>query len=121
MSISSITTRRLDVPGEDAWIDVKPLSAKLLHTIQLEAARIGREALLVDEYDVDASGYAETSLLLGNAIVAWSYEVPVNQDNVDDLDLGTTAWLKEKLMEVAEVPLTNGAPSTGSSAETQTE
>ncbi len=119
MSLCSLTTRRVEIPHEEgAWVDLKPLSAKLLHTIGLEAARIGREALKADEFDTDAEGYAETSLMLTKAIVAWSYDAPVDQEHVDDLDLQTTVFLKSELMGGSTVPLPITSPSNESSEET---
>lgn len=121
MALCSLTTRRVDLPDEPgAWVELRPLSAKLLHTIGLEAAKVGRAALAEDEFDVSAEGYEETTLLLSQAIVAWSYDVPVSRETVEDIDLITTAFLKGELMGGnAEIPLPSGALSTESSAETQ--
>jgi len=119
MSLCSLTTRKLDIPHEEGeWIEIRPLSAKRLHTIMLEAKRIAREAVEADAEDVDAEGYALSSLMLNEAIIAWSYAAPVEPTNVDDLDLATTTWLVGEINGVADVPLPITAPLSESSAET---
>jgi len=120
MGLCSLTTRRLDIPGEPGqWIEIKPLSAKLLHSITLEAKRDAKAAIDADETDTDAEGYALSSRMLNAAIVAWSYDAPVDRDHVDDLEISTTTWLVEEMNKGADIPLTSGAPSNDASTETQ--
>ena len=120
MGLCSLTTRRLEVPGEDAWIEVRPLSARLLHTIDLEARRTATAAQKANEEDINAYEYALSALMLQHAIVAWSYPVEVTPENVDDLEVSTVTWLVEKINGGAEVPLPSSPSSTTSSAETVT-
>jgi len=116
MSLCSLTTRKLDVPGEDGqWIEIRPLSAKRLHVITLEAKKQARAALEADPEDSDAEGYALSSLMLGEAIVDWSYDAPVDSEHIDDLEIGTTTWLVGEMNKGAEVPLPSSLPSTESS------
>ena len=118
MSLCSLTTRKLDIPHEAGeWIEIRPLSAKRLHTITLEAKRVAREAASADEMDTDAEGFALSSVMLREAIVSWSYDAPVTQDTVDDLDIATTTWLVGAINGVTEIPL----PSTPDSNESSTE
>ena len=119
MSLCSLTTRKLDIPGEDGqWIEIRPLSAKRLHIITLEAKRLAKAAMEADETDVDAEGYALSALMLGEAVVSWSYDAPVSQDNIDDLEISTTTWLVEQMNKAADVPLPISSPSTDSSTVT---
>jgi hypothetical protein len=119
MSLCSLTTRKLDIPHEAGeWIEIRPLSAKRLHTITLEAKRVAREAASADEMDTDAEGFALSSVMLREAIVSWSYDAPVTQDTVDDLDIVTTTWLVGAINGVTEIPLSSTPDSNESSTET---
>jgi hypothetical protein len=115
MGICSLITRKLDVPGEDAWIELRPISAKRFHAIELEAKRLARAAIEANPDDADAENYASTSLILNAAIVAWSYPCPVDAEHVDDLEPSTQMWIAEQLNKGAEVPLASSPPSTESS------
>jgi hypothetical protein len=121
VGLCSLITRKLDVPGEDAWIEIRPLSAKRLHAIGLEAKREGREAVSANADDTDAENYVLADLMLREAIVAWSYDAPLTAENVDDLEISTMMWLSDEIGKGAEVPLPSTALSTSSSTETQTE
>jgi hypothetical protein len=130
MSLCSLTTRKLFVPHEarekddkenildGEWIEIRPMSAKRLHLMTLEAKRMARESLAEDEADTDAEGFALSSVLLREAIVSWSYDAPVTPDNVDDLDIATTTWLVGEINGVPEVPLSSTPDLSESSAET---
>lgn len=123
MSLRSLTSRKIDLPHEpDAWVEVRPLSPKLMHTISLEAGRISREAMQADEFDTEAYGYAETNLILRESIVDWSYDAPVSPENIEDMDLETSGFLKMNILTggAAEVPLPTTSPSSESSGETLT-
>ena len=122
MGLCSLTTRKLDVPGEEGqWIEIRPLSASRLHAIGLEAKKLGREAKAANEDDTDAENYVLADLMLREAVVAWSYDAPVTPENVDDLEISTMMWLSNEIGKGAEVPLPITAPSTSSSTETQAE
>lgn len=119
MGLCSLTTRRLDVPGEpDQWIEVRPMSAKRINTLALESKRLAREAKAANEDDTDAEQNLYAALILRQAIVAWSYPVEVNDENVDDLELRTMIWLSGEIGKAAEVPLPITPDSNESSAET---
>ena len=120
MGLCSLITRKLDVPGEEAWIEIRPLSAKSLHTIALEAKKLGKEALAANEDDTDAENYVLADLMLREALVAWSYDAPVNPMTIADLEVSTMMWLSEEIGKGAEVPLPSTPPSTASSQETAT-
>jgi hypothetical protein len=123
MSLCSLTTRKLDIPHEKGeWIEVRPLSAKRLHAITIEAKRAANEAAQVDSIDTDAEGFALSSMLLREAVVSWSYDAPVDSETVDDLDIVTTTWLVGAINGVTDVPLSSTPDSSESSEETpQTE
>jgi len=122
MGLCSLITRKLDVPDEDGqWIEIRPLSAKRMHTLSLEARNISKAAKAADAEDTDAENYALSSLMLSAAIVAWSYPVPVTPDNVDDLELSTMTWLADQINKGAEVPLPSTPPLTESLEATATE
>jgi hypothetical protein len=119
MSLCSLTTRKLDIPHEAGeWIEIRPLSAKRLHLITLEAKRLSRDAVAADAIDTDAEGFALSSVMLREAIVSWSYDAPVTAENVDDLDIATTTWLMGEINGVIEVPLSSTPDSNASSTET---
>ena len=92
MGLCSLITRKLDVPGEDAWIEIRPLSAKRLHAIGLEAKKQGRDALAANADDTDAENYVLAAFMLREAIVAWSYAAEVTPD-CRTSTAGTTARL----------------------------
>jgi len=122
MGLCSLTTRKLDVPGEPGqWIEIRPISAKRMHAMELDARKDARAARDVNADDTDAENYALSSRMLSAAIVAWSYDAPVAPDTVDDLEISTMSWLAEEIGKGASVPLPTTAPSTESSAETPTE
>jgi hypothetical protein len=118
LGLCSLITRKLDVPGEEGqWIEIRPLSAKRLHAIELEAKKLGREALAANDDDTDAENYTTASLVLREAIVSWSYAAEVTPDNVDDLEVSTMMWLSGQIGQGSEIPLASTPISTGSSAE----
>jgi len=122
MGLCSLITRKLDVPGEEGqWIEIRPLSAKRLHAIGLEAKKLGREAAAANEDDTDAENYVLADLMLREAVVAWSYDAPVGPETVDDLEISTMMWLSDEIGKGAEVPLASSPTSTGSSTESPAE
>ena len=101
---SKLTTDRIELehePGE--WIEIKPVSWMVLRDAR--AARVARAiepfiklgpegiAALQGQpsrngdmpQDEDAEEY-DREMLLRKSVVAWSYEHPVTEPNVDDLD-----------------------------------
>jgi len=108
MALCSLTTRKLDVPGEDGqWVEIRPLSSRVMRSVEAGA----REVASGD--DAVAYGYAVSDALLIAGIVAWSYDAPVNAENVADLDMATAMWLVEQIVPgEAGVPLATSSPST---------
>lgn len=120
MGICNLITRKLDVPGEDGqWIEVRPLSLQTQYTLELAAGVEARAAVAADgNVDLEATeSFAKLSKFLQGAIIAWSYPVPVTQENIDDLEQETTLWLSSEIGRGAEVPLPITEPSTESLVE----
>lgn len=117
--LTQLTTRRLDVPGEAGeWIEVRPLSgrrkreaikarqAAALQTMTelgsdtLAAIRAGRESMADDaKDDVDPYAQYDQEHVLASSIVAWSYDVPVTPESIDDLDAPTQDYLFRELVK----------------------
>jgi len=107
MALCSLTTRKLDVPGEEGqWVEIRPLSTRVMRDVEAGARETAGE-------DAVAYGYAVADGLLVAGVVAWSYDAPVNTENVADLDMATAMWLVEQIVPgEAGVPLVTSSPST---------
>jgi len=95
------TETRLEVPGEDAWIDVKFPSRLRVRALKAEATSGKR---LPGEEKTEATGWNFISSLLHDCVKGWSYvegdgePMPVTPENIDDLDNKTGDWLFKTLM-----------------------
>ncbi len=79
---------RVQVPDEpDQWIEYRQLSAR-----ELEEMQAGEFSSL---------GY--TLHALGKMITGWSYDAPVNDETIGDLDAQTIRWLDSNLLEMAGI------------------
>jgi len=107
MALCSLTTRRLDVPGEDGqWVEIRPLSARVVR-------KINEDARLAAGDDPVAFGYEVADRVLAAGVVAWSYDAPVNAETLVDVDVKTTMWLADEIVpEMGAVPLATSSPST---------
>jgi hypothetical protein len=122
MGLCSLTTRKLDIPGEPGeWIEIRPLSSRARGDIML-AARDAAHKKKIREADLEMFMTVELLCRFNAAsVIAWSYPVDLTPESVDDLDGDTASWLFTEIMSEAEVPLETTAPSTESSETAETE
>ena len=116
--VNQVPVRR-EVPGEDAWIEFRALSAKQLRkaarTRQLEAAELLKAYggdLLRAMQGVDRGEVAQAAadplndyhfeVLLSESIVGWSYDVPV-RDGIGQLDAETETWALGVIAEISGI------------------
>lgn len=77
-------TRRFEIPHEPgAWVELRPLTARLVADIQRDVASQGQQAILLE--------------VVRRTLVAWSYDVPVTLENIDRLDFTTFRWIEAQL------------------------
>jgi hypothetical protein len=95
------STRKLDLPDEEGeWIEAKFPSQMRIRALMSKSSAEPRQA---GEDKDTAQGWALMALMLQDCIVAWSFSedgepVPVNEENITDLDGATAQWLFNKLM-----------------------
>jgi len=78
---------RKDIPDEDAWVEVRPLTQRDIHALQLEAKAKPSETNA--EY---------TMRILERAITAWSYDAPICHESFEALDAATFVWLDQNVL-----------------------
>lgn len=90
MAFASKQRKRLDIPHEPgAWIEVRPPNNGDLVTIDF--------ATVSDE------NMSELLKLLTRLVVGWSYEdVPLNTENILDIDITTSMWLLGEIGEMVK-------------------
>lgn len=111
----SFKQTKLPVPGEDAWIEVRPLSGseqtEAKEARSLRALRMARE-LGSDMYEAmqklrkDAESGAtadkhdafDRDVTLRAAITRWSYKEPLNASTIALLDEPTADWLHRQVI-----------------------
>jgi hypothetical protein len=104
--------KRVDT-GDGDWIDLRPLSVEEARAMQKAA----REAKVEDgESQDEAAGYALLAAVR-ERIVAWSDDVPVSPENVVRLPVDLNTQIMHALLEVSDLPLLTGSPSTDTSTE----
>ncbi len=122
MLIDTSKTERLDHPHEEAWVEIRPVLAT-----ELDAARDRKIKSILDIWgDVikDAPTPSkrqedmgsrvqqfDSTILLNAAIANWSYDAPVNAENVAKLDGVTRDWLMEEVVTRNTRPLTRSKGS----------
>jgi len=129
MAVKSTVTHKLDIPHEDGeWIEFKELGWRTLESAREMKARnallsfrdlgpdffravstpptpentpaapvVAEEAPEVDEVPIETY---DMSILLRSSIVAWSYSVPCNEDNIDNLDQRTASWALKEILKI---------------------
>jgi len=121
MAVRSTITHKLDIPHEpDEWIELKELGWRTLEAARETKARtslmsfrdLGPEffktlttptegdAKKAPEAETDPAETYDMSILLRSSIVAWSYPVPCNEANVDDLDQKTASWAFKEIIKI---------------------
>jgi hypothetical protein len=121
MAVRSTVTHKLDIPHEqDEWIEFKELGWRTLEAAREVKARnsllsfrdLGPEffktittptegdAKKAPEVAADPAETYDMSLLLRSSIVAWSYSVPCNEENIDDLDQRTASWAFKEIIKI---------------------
>lgn len=81
--VSKTAPTRFEIPHEPGqWVDLRPITYD-----QVEKAKANNDPMAA----------------LALAVMAWSYDAPVNEENVRDLDVQTANWLAERLAEVCGV------------------
>ena len=125
MLIDISKTERLEHPDEAGqWIEIRPLLAAELD--RAREAQIKRILAVWGDTIKDMTGPAnreraddlatrvqqfDAGILLTASIVAWSYEAPVNKENIDKLDGVTRDWLVEEVVKRNTRPWPNrGVP-----------
>jgi hypothetical protein len=98
------STRKLDVPHEDGeWIKVRLLSNAQQRELKAKGAE---ERRLAGEEKDEARGWAYLDAVCQLVIIDWSYRdeetgevVPVNEENIRDLDAKTAKWVFSVVMD----------------------
>jgi len=119
MLIDTSKTERLEHPDEAGqWVKIRPLLAAELD--RAREAQIKRILAVWGDTIKDMMGPAnreraddlatrvqqfDAGILLTASIVAWSYEAPVNKENIDKLDGVTRDWLVEEVVKRNTRPL----------------
>ena len=119
MLIDISKTERLEHPDEEGqWVEIRPLLAAELD--RAREAQIKRILAVWGDTIKDMMGPAnreraddmaarvqqfDAGILLTASIVAWSYEAPVNKENIDKLDGVTRDWLVEEVVKRNTRPL----------------
>ena len=116
MAIVGKQTERLNIPHEEGqYIEVVRLSwrqMELAKGVQMEALskqlkkmqgggdifkQVGSAG---EQQKADPKLQYDRGVILEASIKAWSYDVPVNKDNIDLLDEKTAAWLFNAIMDM---------------------
>lgn len=129
-------TDRVTIPHEPGqWVEVRKLSWRQLDEARERRSRSVMENLdalpsemlrvlreqpaqeaangVAPEQEDDASTYDHTTLLR-HGVVAWSYEEPVNDEMIADLDEATAAFFVEQVLRLARRTPAEGKGSAGS-------
>jgi hypothetical protein len=119
MLIDTSKTERLKHPHEEGqWIDIRPILATELDEAKdrrikklldlwgdtLKNAPGGERKQEPDDLNTRVQQF-DGMVLLNAAIVSWSYEAPVNPDNIAKLDGATRDWLIEEVVKRNTRPL----------------
>ncbi len=119
MAIVSNTARRVEIPHEPGeWIEIKKLSWRQLELAQEEASnkllarmkQMGGDLVTAlrqlgeEEKDKDRDPIQKYDLwvVLRGAIVKWSYEEELNDENVEALDEQTAQWVFREILSLNE-------------------
>jgi len=124
MAVRSTITHKLDIPHEpNEWIEFKELGWRTLEAARETKARnslmsfrdLGPEFFKTittptpvegdapekaPEAEADPTDTYDMSILLRSSIVAWSYSVPCNEGNIDDLDQRTASWAFKEIIKI---------------------
>jgi len=124
MAVRSTVTHKLEIPHEpNEWIELKELGWRTLEAARETKARtslmsfrdLGPEFFKTlttptsvegdadkkaPEAETDPAETYDMSILLRSSIVAWSYTVPCNEGNIDDLDQKTASWAFKEIIKI---------------------
>ena len=113
-------TERIEHPGEAGqWVEIRALlatemdeakSAKMKEFLRLtegiKTPTLPSGTATRDADDVDSRmQQLDATIVLNAAIVAWSYDAPVNPDNVKRLDSVTRDWILGEVVQRNTRPL----------------
>jgi len=118
MLIDTSKSERLEHPLEKGqWVEIRYLTAGEMDEARdvrikkvldqwgdaIMGAKGGQRAV-DDSIEIRAQAY-DATVLLSYAITSWSYEAPVNPENVKRLDGATRDWLVEEVVKRNTRPL----------------
>jgi len=88
--ISSSDRRRVPIPNEpDAWVELRPITARDLISLQRNKDELTKAE--------------QTVRILLLCLTAWSYETSISEEALLDLDFETFNWLDEELVITSAV------------------
>ena len=107
----STTAHRIEVDGD--WVDIKPkLGLKDRGRFSSAVYLAGQNAKSADGMRLEINLGAIAGIMLKLAVVAWSFDAPIDEEHIDQIDMDDPLWdavleaVQEKnptLMELAAV------------------